>query len=201
MLEGSPGLPGPALGLTTGLGRPHSNPGDVQEIQSWKPEEQPKLAPGITIGFKLFFSQTAAISLCRAQGVMDMVFIPGLHLTFSPSPPSFYCNRRKSLPLLFKYSHYGFGSSCHSKEYPVISSWEECSASKSRLLATTKRPERWRSLKTLLGQLAVLSGCSRLLEGKSGERSSSSAVPNLLPIPVPSPTTHTWRSCFKQGRA
>lgn len=75
-------------GLTTGLGRPCSNMGGAQEVQRWKPEEQPKLAPGITRGFKFFFSQTAAISLCRAQGIMDVVFMPGLHFTFPRSPPA-----------------------------------------------------------------------------------------------------------------
>lgn len=85
----------------------------------------------VTKFFQLLLSWTAAISLYREQGVMDMAFMSELLLTFLPSPPSFNCNRRKSLPLLFKYSHYGFGSSCHSKEPPVISAWEEYSASKS----------------------------------------------------------------------
>lgn len=74
-------------------GRPCSNIKDTQQVQSWKPEEQPKLVPGIT---RLLFSQTAAISLYRVREVMDMAFMPALHLTFLPSP-SFYYNRRKSL--------------------------------------------------------------------------------------------------------
>lgn len=67
VLEESSWQPCLVPGPMTGLGRPCSNMGDALEIQSWKPEEQPKLAPGITRGFKFFFSPIAAISLCRAQ--------------------------------------------------------------------------------------------------------------------------------------
>jgi len=171
--------------------------GDAQEVQSWKPEEQPKLVPAITRGFKLIFSQTAAISLCKAQGVMDMVFMAGLHFSFPPSPPSateeslFHCCLNSPTVV--------FVAAATPKSTLLYLSWEECLASKSHLLATSKWPEWWCSVETLLRQLALLADHSWLLEGKSGEHSSSSALPNLLPIPVPSPTTHSRRSRFKQG--
>lgn len=97
-------------GSTTRLGGSSSNTDDVQKIQSCIPE-QPQMALGVTRGFKLLFSWTAAISLYREQAVMDMAFMSECLLTFLPSPPSFNCHRKKSLLLLFKYSHYGFGSS------------------------------------------------------------------------------------------
>lgn len=124
-LEWSSCCPCAVTGSTTRPGGPSSNTDDVQEVQTSKLEEKSKMAHGVTRGFKLLFSWTLAISLYREQGVMDMAFMSELLLAFFPSPPSFNCNRRKSLPLLFKYSHYGFGSSCLSKKCPVVSSWEE----------------------------------------------------------------------------
>lgn len=126
--------------------------GHDQKFQSWKCEEQPKPTPGITRGFRLVFSWTAAISLCRTQGIMDVAFMPSLYLTFHPSPPSFYYNT--SLSLLLIYSHNIFGGRRHHKEYPTISSSEECLTSKGHLLKASKRPDGYlHSLEVPLGSL------------------------------------------------
>lgn len=142
MLEGSPCHPCPAPGPTTGLERPHSKMGNAQEFQRWKPDEQPQLAVGLTRGFKIFiffFSQTAAtISFCSAQGVTDVVFMPGLHLTFPHSFSAFShcCLKTPTMVLV----------AAASPKYPIMTSSGECLATKSHFLATSKWPEWWCSL-------------------------------------------------------
>lgn len=196
-LKWNPCCPCAVTGSTTRLGGPCSNTDDVQKVQSCKPEEKSKMAPGGHNSFlagllpSVFIGNRESWTWISCQNSFQVSFLLLLPSTATEESLSHCCSNTPTMVL---------GAAATPKSplvYLLEKSTQPPKAISSQHLSSLSACALWRHCWDNF--LSWVTACSRLLHRKSEECTTSSTVPNL-PIPVPFLLPHIWGSCLKQGQ-